>query len=136
MSKNFIFNTKVYYEDTDAGGIVYYANYLKFIERARSEMIKEIGFSNNFLLKNNNAFIIVKSCNLEFKKSARLEDELKIFSSIKFISKSSFKMSQLITRSNELLVISLVHLVFVNKDGKIIKIPEILSNKLKFFLSK
>ena len=98
------FNLRVYYEDTDAGGIVYYANYLKFIERARSEMIKEIGFSNNFLLKNNNAFIIVKSCNLEFKKSARLEDELKIFSSIKFISKSSFNKSDklVLKKSNKI----------------------------------
>tara|TARA_B100001175_G_C19012822_1_gene404271 strand:- start:66 stop:476 length:411 start_codon:yes stop_codon:yes gene_type:complete len=136
MSKGFIFKTKVYYEDTDVGGVVYYANYLKFTERARTEAIKELGLSNTYLIKNNNAFIIVKSCNLDFKKSAHLEDELKIFSSINFISKTSFKMNQEIRRGDELLVSSSVHLVLINKEGKIIKIPKILSEKLKFFLFK
>ena len=136
MHENFFFNFKIYYEDTDSGGVVYYANYLKFTERARTEAIKELGLSNTYLIKNNNAFIIVKSCNLDFKKSAHLEDELKIFSSINFISKTSFKMNQEIRRGDELLVSSSVHLVLINKEGKIIKIPKILSEKLKFFLFK
>ena len=83
MSKNFIFKLKVYYEDTDSGGVVYYANYLKFLERARSELIYSFGLSNKKLLKEYDTLIIVKSCNIQYKKPAKLEDELEIDSKIK-----------------------------------------------------
>ncbi|MDC0215496.1 YbgC/FadM family acyl-CoA thioesterase [Candidatus Pelagibacter sp.] len=136
MHKNFIFKTKVYYEDTDAGGVVYYANYLKFIERARTEVIKELGFSNNILINDYDTFFVVKSCNLDFKKYAYLEDELNVNSSIVYISKTSFKMLQEITRENQIIFSSLVHLVAINKNGKIIKIPQLFQNKLQSFLSK
>ena len=72
MSKEFLFSFKVYYEDTDAGGVVYYANYLKFLERARSEAIAELGITNTKLFKEFNVLIIVKSCNIEYHKSAKL----------------------------------------------------------------
>ena len=82
MHKSFNHKVKVYYEDTDAGGVVYYANYLKFLERARSEALSDIGLSNLKIKKENNALIIVKSCNIDFNKSAHLEDQLKINSFI------------------------------------------------------
>ncbi len=74
MHENFFFNFKVYYEDTDSGGVVYYANYLKFLERARTEALFSIGFSNKKIKDIFNSLIIVKSCNIEYKKSAHLED--------------------------------------------------------------
>ena len=80
MAKKFNFNVKVYYEDTDAGGVVYYANYLKFLERARSEAIYSLGFSNSDLFKNHGILLIVKSCNIEYKKPAKFEDKLQIVS--------------------------------------------------------
>ena len=83
MHKNFIHKVKVYYEDTDAGGVVYYANYLKYLERARTEALSTIGLSNTQIKKKFGALIIVKSCNIEYKKSAQLEDELKIRSFVK-----------------------------------------------------
>ena len=83
MSKEFSHNVKIYYEDTDSGGVVYYANYLKFLERARSEALKSIGLSNKSLLENHKILIIVKSCNIEYKKPARLEDTVQIFSKVK-----------------------------------------------------
>ena len=92
MSKEFKYETKVYYEDTDAGGVVYYANYLKFLERARTEMISSFDLNNRKLLKDYKALIIVKSINIEYKKPARLEDKLQIYSSIKSITKASFIM--------------------------------------------
>ena len=64
----FSYKLKVFYEDTDSGGVVYYANYLKFFERARTEAIAEIGLSNKKLLEENGILIIVKSCNIEYKK--------------------------------------------------------------------
>ena len=78
MTNLFKFKLKIYYEDTDAGGLVYYANYLKFLERARSEAIHELGFSNTGLKKDFGILIIVKSCNIEYKSSAYLEDELTV----------------------------------------------------------
>ena len=131
MHKKFHYQVKVYYEDTDAGGVVYYANYLKFLERARTEALFSIGYSNNKIQQDFNSLIIVKSCNIEYKKSAYLEDELTIRSFVKSISKTSFFMNQIITRNNELIVEAQIHLVFVNKDGKPIKIPDQIYSKFK-----
>ena len=124
MHKNFIHNLKVYYEDTDAGGVVYYANYLKFLERARTEAITKIGLSNRKIKEDLGLFIIVKSCNIEYKKSAHLEDELNIRSFVKSITKTSFFMTQIITRKEDVISEALVHLVFINNLGKPQKIPD------------
>ena len=124
-------NLKVYYEDTDSGGVVYYANYLKFLERARTEALFSIGYSNNKIQQDFNSLIIVKSCNIEYKKPAYLEDELTIRSFVKSITKTSFFMNQIITRNNEVIVEAQIHLVFVNKDGKPKKIPEQIYSKFK-----
>jgi len=124
MHENFFHNIKVYYEDTDAGGVVYYANYLKFLERARTEALFTIGFNNKKIKEDYGALIVVKSCNIEYKKPSYLEDELKIRSFVKSITKTSFFMSQFISRDDELIVEAKVHLVFVDKNGKPIKVPE------------
>ena len=131
MHENFFHELKVYYEDTDSGGVVYYANYLKFLERARTEALFSIGYSNNKILQDFNSLIIVKSCNIEYKKPAYLEDELTIRSFVKSITKTSFFMNQIITRNNEVIVEAQIHSVFVNKDGKPKKIPEQIYSKFK-----
>ena len=131
MHENFYHKLKVYYEDTDSGGVVYYANYLKFLERARTEALFSIGFSNNKIQEQFNSLIIVKSCNIEYKKSAHLEDELNIRSFIKSITKTSFFMNQFITRGEELIVEAKIHLVFVNQKSKPIRIPETLFEDFK-----
>ena len=131
MHKNFTHNVKVYYEDTDAGGVVYYANYLKYLERARTEALVSLGFSNKKIKDKFGALIIVKSCNLDYKKSSFLEDELSIRSFVKSVTKTSFFMNQFISRGNDLIVEAKVHLVFVNTQGKPIKIPDILFQNFK-----
>ena len=131
MHENFFFNIKVYYEDTDAGGVVYYANYLKYLERARTEALFSIGFSNKKILDQFNSLIIVKSCNIEYKKSAHLEDELKIRSFVKSITKTSFFMNQIITKDEDTIIEAQVHLVFVNNHGKPVKIPDEIYLKFK-----
>ena len=131
MHENFFHKIKVYYEDTDSGGVVYYANYLKFLERARTEALFSIGFSNKKIQEKFNSLIIVKSCNIEYKKSAHLEDELKIRSFVKSISKTSFFMSQIISLDEDIIVDAKVHLVFINKDGKPVKIPDQIYSKFK-----
>ena len=130
MSKYFKYKFKIYYEDTDSGGIVYYANYLKYLERARSEAIYSLGLTNIKLQKDHDTLIIVKSCNIEYKKPAKFEDELEIISSILSKTKTSFTMLQIIKKNEEIISEATVQLVTVNKEGKPIKIPEILNNLL------
>ena len=131
MHKNFIHKVKVYYEDTDAGGVVYYANYLNFLERARTEALTNIGLSNKKIKEDFGALIIVKSCSIDYKKSASLEDQLNIRSFVKSVSKTSFQMMQIISRKNDIIVEAMVHLVFVNKFGKPVKIPDIIFKNFK-----
>ena len=131
MHENFFHKLKVYYEDTDAGGVVYYANYLNFLERARTEALTTLGFSNKKIKDDFKALIIVKSCNIDYKKSAYLEDELTIRSFIKSIAKTSFFMNQFISRGEEIIVEAKVHLVFVNNDNKPIRIPKNLFQDFK-----
>ena len=130
MSKYFKYKFKIYYEDTDLGGVVYYANYLKYLERARSEAIYSVGLTNTKLLKDYGTLIIVKSCNIEYKKPARFEDELEIISSVLTKTKTSFTMKQIIKKHEELISEADVQLVTVNKEGKPVKIPKILEKFL------
>ena len=131
MHDNFFHKLKVYYEDTDSGGVVYYANYLKYLERARTEALFSIKYSNKKILDTFKLLIIVKSCNIEYKKSAHLEDELTVRSFIKSITKTSFFMNQIISKEDEIIVEAQVHLVFVNKEGKPVKMPEEIYSKFK-----
>ena len=131
MHENFFHKLKVYYEDTDSGGVVYYANYLKFLERARTEALNSIGYSNKKIKDDFKSLIIVKTCNIEYKKSSYLEDELSVRSFVKSISKTSFFMNQIITRGDDIIVEAQVHLVFVDKKGKPMKIPEQIYTKFK-----
>ena len=131
MHDNFYHNVKVYYEDTDAGGIVYYANYLKYLERARTEALTTIGLSNLEIKNKFGSLIIVKSCNIDYKKPAHLEDELTVRSFIKSVTKTSFFMNQIITKEDKTIVEAQVHLVFVNEQGKPVKVPELIFNNFK-----
>ena len=136
MHKTFSLNVKIYYEDTDTGGVVYYANYLKYFERARTEALLAIGLSNLKIKDDFNSLIIVKSCNIEYKKSAYLEDNLTIKSFISSLSKTSFVMDQSIYRDDLLIVDAKIHLVFVNINGKPSKIPEIVLNSFETYILK
>ena len=136
MTKIFNHNIKVYYEDTDAGGIVYYANYLKYLERARTEALVRIGLSNQKIKDDFGALIIVKSCNIDYKKSAYLEDILNIKSNIISITKTSFIMKQIIIKNKTIIVDAKVHLVFVNEKVKPVKIPQLIIDKFEPFNSK
>ena len=131
MHENFFHKLKVYYEDTDSGGIVYYANYLKFLERARTEALVTLGFNNKKIKEDFGSLIIVKSCNIEYKRPAHLEDELNIRSFVKSITKTSFFMNQFISRGEDIIVEAKVHLVFVNNEGKPMRIPGTLFQDFK-----
>jgi acyl-CoA thioester hydrolase len=126
------FNLNVYYEDTDAGGIVYYANYLKFIERARTEMIYELlDLNHQKLKKDHDVIFVVRSCNVKYLKPAKFEDKLTVHTEI--IKKSAVRLNllQKVKTKKELLVLAEVELAVINKKGEISKLPINFLNKLK-----
>jgi acyl-CoA thioester hydrolase len=132
MPSNYLFNLNVYYEDTDVGGIVYYANYLKFIERARTEMIYDLFKMNHQKLKNEHDVIfVVRSCNIKYIKPAIFEDKLSIHTNILKKSAVRLNLLQEIKRKEELLVSVEVELAIVNCRGEINKLPLIFLEKLK-----
>ena len=128
--KVFNYNLKVYYEDTDFGGIVYHANYLKYFERARSELIYSIGYSNKKLLDKYNVLIAVKTCNIDFKKPAKFEDKITVFTKVKSNTLTTITMSQVIKRKSDILCDAEIKLVSLNKLGKPVKLPKELIKKL------
>ena len=121
---------KVYYEDTDSGGVVYYANYLKFLERARTDAISSLDFSNNKLIEKFGIFIIVKSCNLNFLRPAKLEDNLNIISKVMEVKNVSIKMKQNIFVNDSMIVEAEILLASVNNEGKPSKLPDEFKNEL------
>ena len=131
MHENFFHKLKVYYEDTDSGGVVYYANYLKYLERARTEALFSIGFSNKKVQEKFNSLIIVKSCNIEYKKPAYLEDELSVRSFVKSATKTSFIMNQIIRKDVNIVTEAQIHLVFINEKNKPAKIPNVIFENFK-----
>ena len=130
-NRTFNFPIKVYYEDTDAEGVVYYANYLKFIERARTEMINACDTSLKILHKDHDSRFIVKICNLDFIKSAHLEDVLEVKTSLKKLSNASFVLNQNIFHDEYLILKAEVVIVCINRDYKPSKIPDFLKKKIQ-----
>ena len=120
----FKFKIKVYYEDTDSGGVVYYANYLKFIERARTNLIQELGYSLKLLSEKYNCHFVVKNIECNYIQSAKLEDELSIQTKFIEIKKASFKLEQIIYRDDKAIFESEVLMVNINSKGKPLKIPD------------
>ncbi len=82
QQKEFSWPIRVYYEDTDSGGVVYYANYLKFMERARTELLRSIGYEQDQLQRELGIIFAVRNANIHYKKPARFNDELKVITSI------------------------------------------------------
>ena len=116
-------NFKVYYEDTDSGGVVYYANYLKFLERARTDAITSLNFSNKNFIEKFGIYIIVKSCNLNFHKPAKLEDNLNIISKVLEVKNVSIRMKQHIFVNDRMIVEAEILLASVDEKGKPSKLP-------------
>ena len=126
-----IYKTKVYYEDTDAGGIVYYARYLNFIERARTEMIYDHLKLNHKKLRDQfNAIFVVRECNIKYLKSANFEDNLEV--KTKVINKSPVRLNLLqeVSKDNEILVTAQVELAVIGSNGSVIKLSKDLLEKI------
>ncbi|MBQ9738893.1 MAG: tol-pal system-associated acyl-CoA thioesterase [Alphaproteobacteria bacterium] len=124
---------RIYYQDTDAGGIVYHSNYLDYAERARSEFLRDVGLPVNDLLERDVAFVI-KKAELTYKSPARLDDLLTVHTSIGDIKGASMIMNQTIKRGETDLVEIVLQVVFVSpKTMAPIRIPADLKEKFMLY---
>lgn len=98
---NFTWPVRVYYEDTDSGGVVYYANYLKFMERARTEYLRHLGFEQDELIKNENILFAVRSINVNYHKPARFNELLQVTAKVIEFKKASMLFQQTILRQSD-----------------------------------
>ena len=129
MTKHKIFSwpVRVYFQDTDAGGVVYHANYVNFMERARTEWLRTFGHSNAGLMKEFGVAFVVRSLKLDYLKPALLDDLLTVTAQVKDIGRSRVILHQTVVRGEELLSEGEVHLVCVNMQTfKPVSVPEVL----------
>lgn len=134
MSKGRIFSlpVRVYFQDTDAGGVVYHASYVNFMERARTEWLRTHGYSNAGLMKEFGVVFVVRSLRLDYLKPALLDDLLEVTAQIKDIGRSRLNLLQSVRRDGEVLAEGEVHLVCVSVESfKPVSVPEVLRKRLK-----
>jgi acyl-CoA thioester hydrolase len=124
-------NYRIYFEDTDAGGIVYHANYLKFAERGRTEMIRGLGISNSDLKKDHNILIVVRHIDINYNVPVKLDDMITVESTVSDIGKTSFAMIQKINRDGLTCATLIVKLVCIASDsGRAVRMPQFLKEKI------
>jgi len=121
---------RVYYEDTDAGGIVYYANYLKFAERARTEMLRDMGSHHKNNEKNHGVNFVVQACNVEFYKPGLLDDFLEVQTEILAVRGASIRMRQSIKKKSQELALIEIKLACIASNGNVMRIPITLRNRM------
>ncbi|MEQ8664656.1 MAG: tol-pal system-associated acyl-CoA thioesterase [Rhodospirillales bacterium] len=118
---------RVYYEDTDAGGIVFYGNYLKFAERGRTELLRSMGIENSDISDRDGTVFVVRSCSIEYLRPAYLDDFLQVETEITEIGGASMMLNQNVTRDGERLTEMKVRMVCMgiagNRKGKAVRIP-------------
>ena len=125
----FTLPVRVYIEDTDAGGIVYYVNYLKFMERARTEYLRTLGYQH-YALADENFQFVVHSANVQYRKPARIDDALEVSARLKKLGKATLLFEQQVSRNNELLCQADIKVACVAADSmKTTGIPAALYNK-------
>ena len=124
------FKLRVYYEDTDFAGIVYYANYLRFIERARTEFVRSLGVDQGALKRKAGQVLVVKKLTSEFLVPARFDDVLFVETQLLECSGARIELQQDIYRDSELLFMSRVSLACVNEQGKPVRVPEEIKSGL------
>lgn len=123
---------KVYYEDTDASGRVYHANYLKFLERGRTNLIYQTNLTHLILINKFDIIFVVKNISINFKKPAFFEDSIEVISTVRELNRVKINFSQKIYKESDLLIDAEVLVIPVNTKGKITKLP----NELYIILEK
>lgn len=117
------FALRIYWEDTDAGGIVYYANYLKFMERARTDLVQRAGVDQRRLLRDDGLMFPVRRCDIEYLRPACLEDEVIVETAVRKVGGASIDLAQDVLRHDELLTKAHVRLACIDRDGRPRRLP-------------
>ena len=126
------FPVRVYFENTDAGGVVYHAEYLKFLERARTEWLRHLGFDHQALARDHRVVFVVTSASIEFAKAARLDDTLAVSVRLESLGKVRCVFAQEVRRDDEVLVKARVAVASVAGESfKPVEIPEALRKKME-----
>lgn len=118
-----VFPVRVYYEDTDAAGIVYYVNYLKYAERARTEMLRLLGREQRKMMEDDDAAFVVKRCELEYHAPARLDDALEVHTTLIDIGGASIRLNQQLKRGEQLLAEMMFRLAVLDRNGRPARVP-------------
>lgn len=128
--KSFAMPVRVYYQDTDAGGVVYHASYVNFMERSRTEWLRTFGYTGLGMMQEFGMLFVVRSLKVEYFKPALLDDMLLVTAAIKEVGRSRMAVHQEVRRNEELLAEGEVHLVCVTRDTfKPVAIPEVLKSQ-------
>ena len=123
---------RVYYEDTDAGGVVFYANYLKFMERARTEWLRALGVNQSELARSEHRQFVVHSLDIAYRKPAFLDDLLTVRSQVTRLGRASIHFTQRVERAGELLAEGHIQICCVDIDSlRTAPIPEALRTLLQ-----
>ena len=125
-----VYPVRVYYEDTDVGGVVYYANYLKFAERARTEMLRLMGFPHGALMKDEGRAFAVRRCEADYIKPALFDDSLEVHTSNIDLEAASFWLDQRVKRDGHDLAVLRVRLACIAQNGKPARLPAQLRSAL------
>ncbi len=120
---SFTWPARVYYEDTDAGGIVYHANYLKFAERARTEWLRAMGYDHRRVLAEHNLILVVRHAEIDFRAPARLDDLLEVKSELNAIGNTSLDLKQAVYCGDKLLAELKIIVVAITPEGKPLRLP-------------
>lgn len=115
---------RVYYEDTDAAGLVYYANYLKFVERARTELLREAGIDHRRLLAEQGLAFAVRDCRIDYRRPARLDDALEIHTRVLAVSAATLGIEQKVLCDGDMLAKVDLRIVCLRQDGRPARLPE------------
>lgn len=127
-----IHRVRVYYEDTDGGGVVYYANYLKFAERARTELLRHTGFGQRHLLKDTGVLFMVREASIQYLSSARLDDEVCVETTLTDVTSARIIFQQNMYVADTAVAQATISVVTVqSKTGTVTRIPESVKEKLK-----
>jgi acyl-CoA thioester hydrolase len=112
------FALRVYFEDTDVGGVVYYANYLKFMERARSDMLRSLGVDQRSVLEETGGVYVVAEAQIKYRRPAKLDDALLVLSEVRQVRAASCVIHQRVMRGRELLAEAVITAAFLTKEGR------------------
>ena len=125
---------RIYIEDTDAGGIVYYVNYLKFMERSRTEFLRSLGYHKAAIL-GGGLLLVVHAANVEYHRPARLDDELCVTTKVVKVARTYVEFKQQVLRNDETLCTGMVRIACVNAAAmKPLALPADLRNQLTHFI--